>query len=349
MFYKITDVIYKGNRCHSSTEDDITSLLVEGPSTFRNHADVLPYLMLEGENVVGRLALIHDHRQPDYVQVSFFEALPSLADVKDIILEQARKNFPLCRKMVIGLNGHLNYGAGMLLNNFDKPPVFGLPYTPEYYPDYFRDYRIKTMVSYRFATEPFFRYYERIQQDGKLNDIAIRTMNRKKLKDEVKIYTYLNNACFQDHPYWADRDAGEDFELFNPFRFLIKEENLLFAEIDGEPVGFMLWYPDFNQLVENKTSLGLRHVLRYHLANPVRTFRFTEIAVLPKFHVSMVSQALILYATRYIMKAGYLFGVGGFIFEENRSSIALAERFIKRTTGLDVEPDTKYAVFECDL
>jgi hypothetical protein len=174
-------------------------------------------------------------------------------------------------------------------------------------------------------------------------------MNKKKLRQETEIYTYLNNACFPEHPFWADRDVEEDFELFYPFRFLIKEENLLFAEIDGEPIGFFLWYPDFNQLVKRDQHLGLRHVLRYHFSDPINTFRFTEIAVLPRFKVSAAVLAMILYATPYVKKLGYTYGEGGFIFEENRKSISMTLRFLERAIGKKLETYRRYAVFEGEL
>ena len=59
-FYNITREIYKDNGFYRSTEDDISRLLLEGPSDFRLHASVKPYLMLEGGSVAGRFALIHD-------------------------------------------------------------------------------------------------------------------------------------------------------------------------------------------------------------------------------------------------------------------------------------------------
>lgn len=348
-FYSISKEIYKDNIFHRSTDDDITSLLIKGNSNFHTHASVIPYILLEDDRIVGRFALINDKKLPDYVQVSFFEVLPHKQEVVEIIVKQARTSYPHCRRIVFGLNGHLNYGAGILLNKFDEAPVFGLPYNPEYYPDYFMNFDKKTMVSYRFPTKPFFEYCKSMSGKLDFKGISVRKMNKKKLSQEIEIYTYLNNACFPGHPFWADRDVKEDFELFYPFRFLIKEENLLFAEKNGEPIGFFLWYPDFNQLTKENQRLGLRHVLRYHFNDPINTFRFTEIAVLPKYKISMAVQAMILSAIPYIESLGYAYGEGGFIFEENRSSIAMTLRFLERATGKKMEPYRRYAVFEREL
>jgi len=348
-FCEISKKIYKDMPCFRSTEDEVMYLLIKGPSAFHKHASVRSYIALEEDEPVARFSLIRDSKLPDYVQISFFEALPGLPELINTIINEIRISFPGSKKIIFGLNGHLNYGAGILLNRFDKAPVFGLPYTPEYYQDYFKDFNKRTLVSYRFPTEPFFNYQKRLKDKLDFKGITVRTMNKKRLRREVEIYTYLNNTCFPGHPYWADRDVEEDYELFHPFRFLIKEENLLFAERAGEPIGFFLWYPDFNQLVKGDQRLGIRHVLQYHFANPIDTFRFTEIAVLPKYKVSPTVQAMILHATPYIKKSGYKYGEGGYIFEENKASIAMTMRFLARATGQKFEPYRRYAVFEGEI
>jgi len=349
IFQGLSSEIYKNIPHYRGTENEITKLLIQGPTVFHSHGLVYSYLIHESGKTIGRFSLIADGKLPGYVQVGFFEAMPGYPEIVARIKEKAGEIFPHCNRIVFGINGHLNYGAGFLMDHFNETPVFGLPYTREYYGDYFRDLEKRTMVSYRFSTEHFFSYYETLGGKPAYEGIIVRKMNKKKLRKDTEIYTYLNNACFPDHPYWADRDPKEDYELFHPFRFLIREENLLFAEKDGEPIGFFLWYPDFNQLVNDGRALGIWHLLRYRLSNPIDTFRFTEIAVLPEYKVSHAVQAMILFATPFIRKAGIKFGEGGFIFEENRSSIAMTRRFLQRATGDKVEPYRHYAVFEDEL
>lgn len=348
-FYKIPEEIYKTNIFYRASEYDITQLLVEGPSAYHQHATVHSFLILQEEDVVGRFTLIHDQKLPKYVQVSFFEAQPGLSGVTDLIAEKARATFPHCKRLVIGLNGHLNYGAGILTSNFSEAPVFGLPYNREYYQDYFPDFMKIPMVSYKFPFDPFIDYHRRMGDSTDFKGITVRKLNKMKLRQETEIYTYLNNACFPNHPFWAERNVQEDFELFHPFRFLIKEENLLFAEKDGKPIGFFLWYPDFNQLLKGQEHLSLKHVLRYYFRRQIDTFRFTEIAVLPGYKKSHAVQAMILYAIPYIRKSGIKYGEGGYIFEENTDSIVMTRRFLERATGIKMEPHRHYALFETAL
>lgn len=348
-FHAIGARVYHGNPLHRSTEDDVMRMLVEGRSAFLDHARVDSFLMRDGRDVVGRFALIQDHKLPEYAQVSFFEALPGLHGVLDAIRLEARVLHPECSRLVVGLNGHLNYGAGFLASRFDEPPLFGLPYTPPYYLDYFDALPRRPMVSYRFASKWFFEMRRELLRSFDPGPVRIRVLDRAHFDRDVDIYTDLNNACFQSHPYWANRTATEDWELFHPFRHLIKDENLIIAEIDGRPVGFLLWYPDFNELLSRDGELGAHHVLRYRLDDPIRTVRLTEIAVLPEVRRYRVDMAMILRMIQGVEEGGYAFTEGGFVFEENRRSIALTLRYIQRATGSKVRPYRRYCVFDGPL
>ena len=345
-FYRVPRQVYRGDPNARSTEDDVMRMLVEHRSVFLRHASVSPFLVQDGRKVVGRFALIQDRRLPDYVQVSFFEALPGLPGLLDAILLKARALHSTCDRIVVGLNGHLNYGAGFLVGPHDLPPVFGLPYTPPYYLDYFADLRQRGMVSYRFNAQAFYDLRRRTMPTLELGEVRIRHMDRRHLAREVDLYTWLNNTCFQRHPYWSDRSTDEDYELFHPFRFLLKDENLIFAEERGRPVGFLLWYPDFNELVRGAEPLGLRHVLRYHLRNPIRGVRLTEIALHPECHNPAVVTAMMMEMIRGVQAGGYQTCEGGFIFRENRLSMAMTLHFLRKALGHRVEPSRRYCVFE---
>ena len=348
-FFTISKEVYQDNPFYRATEADLVRKLVKGPTVFHAHASVKPYLITKSGKPVGRFALIHDRKLPDYVQIAFFEALPGLPDLAEQILSEARLAEPQCLKFVIGLSGHLNYSAGMLLNHFDEAPVFGLPYTPAYYPDYFSQFELQTMVSYRFPCRPFYEFMQDTDKAPDLGGITVRTLNKRRFKEDIGIYTALNNACFAQHPFWADRTVEEDLELFNPFRPLLREEYFLFAEYQGKPIGFLLWYPDFNELVKGQGQLNPLHIIKHRLRDPITTFRLTQIAVLPEHRISKATLALILHMIPPIKKAGYQFGEGGFIFEDNSPCLNMSARFLQRGTGDILEPYRRYGMFEGEL
>lgn len=348
-FKKVAADIYKNNPFFRGSEASIEQLLLNSESDFHSHSVVKKFVLRDGNDLPGRFALIHDQRLPDYVQVSFFEAQPGLGDIFSIIKNVIKTNFPAVPKVVAGLNGHLNYGAGILLNPFDEVPLFGLPYNPEYYSSYFSSLRARNMASFRFGMESYHAWAETYLSQRALKGLTVRFMDKKKIKKESAIYTQLNNLAFQNHPYWAGRNNEEDLELFYPFRFLLDNENLIFAEMDGNPVGFFLWYPDFNQLLTSKRDLNVFDLLKFRLNSRIDTFRFTEIGILPAYQGSPVALALIHKSLTALVKAGYKYCEGGFIFEENIASMAFVKRILQRVHGFQPEPYRRFAVFETDL
>lgn len=349
VFDRFAQTLYKEHPLYRATEASTERLLLKHKSAFHQHAHCKMFVIEDGNNIVARFALIDDQRLKDYVQVSFFEALPGYGDLFNLIRSTARAQFPKAKRIVVGLNGHLNYGAGILLNRFDEAPVFGLPYNPDYYADYFASLTMRRMFTYRFNMESYSQWANSYNADRTLKDLNVRFMRKSEIKKESAIYTLLNNQAFTQHPYWADRDVAEDLELMYPFRFLLDDENLIFAELNGKALGFFLWYPDFNQLVSSQRELNAIDVIRYRIRPRIDTFRFTEIGIIPEYQRSPVALALISKSLPVLQAKGYTYCEGGFIFEENRASIAFVSRILERCYGVKPEPYRIFATFETAL
>lgn len=341
--------VYEGNPHFRGTQDSVEKLLLLGPTAFHSHARISMYLVVETGEVVARFALVHDARLPEYVQVAFFEARPGLTGLWNLIRAQAAREFPGVPRVVVGVNGHVNYGAALLLGPFDQAPVFGLPYSHDYYPDYFASLRPRKLVSFRFPMGGIHDWVNGYGALDRMEGITLRFMDKNNIAADIAHYTSLNNACFQQHPFWADRDAAEDLELFHPFRHLLDNEHLVFAEHEGRPVAFYLWYPDFNRLVSGPRDLDLRDWLKLRLRAHVDTLRFTQVGVLPSYRNRPLAVAMIRKSLPAVARARHEYVEGGFIFEENRASIALAKRILHRSFGREAVPYRSYAVFEGDL
>jgi hypothetical protein len=350
-FHAIARRVHEGNPHHRDTEASLVRLLVDGPTAFHRHAEVHPCLLREGDEWVGRCALVHDRRLPEVVQVAFFEALPGLRGVADALRDAARSLGTGATTLVVGLNGHLNYGAGVLLDRFDESPVFGLPYSPPHYAEYFAGCRCRRTVSYRFPLHGFFDWHRRTAPSFDARGITVRPLDKRNLRREIAIYTAIDNETFfhAECRYWSNRDPEENHELFHPFRFLVRPQHLLFAEKDGRPIGFMLWYPDFNGLAPAGRDLGAWDVIRYAAGARLPAARLTEIAILPQHRSTPAVAALFLAAIPHMRAGGHTTLEGGFIFEENRRSITMTERFLERATGSPGAPYRSYGIFEAPL
>lgn len=350
-FYAMPHRVYDGNRFHRATEETLTRLIVSGPTVFHSHARVSPALLWDDGMPCGRCALIHDRNMPDFVQVGFFEALPGLHGVADALVLAARAMRTGARTLLIGLNGHLNYGAGILLNHFDEPPVFGLPFTCPYYPEYFAGLFCRESVTFRFPLKGIFDWARRAVGTFDTRGVTVRFLNKRKLRQEIDLYSAIDNTSFSNtqYWYWSNRDPRENYELFHPFRHLMNEEDLLFAEKGGKPVGFLLWYPDFNGLVSSGRDIRLLDVLRFRLANPIDVIRLAEVAVLPEYRRLPVMAMMLLKSLPTVEERGYADCEGGFIFQENRNSMNMTQRYIERDLGYRLKPYRRFGMYEAPL
>lgn len=347
-FFAAAESVYAPYPQYRPAGNDIPRLMLEGVSPFCRHAVILPYLILDSDAVVGRFAFIQDEKLPGVVQVAWFEALPGIRGLAETIRNAAKKLFPRCNRLVVGLNGHLNYGAGFLLNRYEEAPVFDLSWTPPYYPRYFEGLHERRMVTFHTSTQLFYDWGARIGPTVDLKGITVRSLDLDNFEADVQIYTDLNNACFHAHPYWAERSGAEDSELFRTLGPFLRGENLLFALFEGKPVGYLLWLPDLNELLEGSESLGSEHLLKYQNGFRFRSYRFYEIAALPSYG-GLATLSLFLAILPYLEALGCRYGEGGFIFEDNLPCIQMTRRFFQRALSQDLDPYRYLAVYESGL
>jgi hypothetical protein len=205
------------------------------------------------------------------------------------------------------------------------------------------------MISFRYTVKELLEFRKTIVDTVNLAGIKTRNFDKRKFNQEIAIYTYLNNASFGNHPYWAHREVEEDLEVFDSLKHVFKSEHLIFAEKNNRVIGFLLWFPDYNQLVKKGQKLGFWQMLQFHFADPINTYRYAEIGVLPQYRISPATLAMILQKAHNLENTDYSYGEGGFIFEENSSSMLMAQRFLQRVFARKIKSYRRYAIFESKL
>ncbi len=284
-YYKFYKSIYK-NR--PGKKDDMASMLLsilKNKSTMNKRTKIKPLLVYsDGFPIMGTvLAQVDDMKQ--YIQLSFFEAVSDDEAAFSLILEETKATGGLWGAESISgsLNIHVNYGLGFLNSHYDQESSFGMNYNPDYYNDLFlkAGFEAIDLVTYKRQLKHFeLPLSERLRK--RLNDkFTVRTMDYKHFKRDIKIYTELNNDAFKNHLFYFKRNYNEDYELFKPFKMLLKEENLLIVEKDKNPIGFMLWYPDYNELIPSGKTLSIKTVIDHKILHKkIRTFKIVEIGVI---------------------------------------------------------------------
>lgn len=169
----------------------------------------------------------------------------------------------LIAKDLDGMRGPINFGEtdrwwGLLVENFDEAPTYGINYNPPYYIDLIEQYGMikdHDQLSYKIHLEaPIPERLKRIANRAiQRNDVQVRMVNLKNLSEEAEtIRTIYNKA-------WQEMDIDDFFDTFTPLtsqtvQQMISElkpilipEAVWLAFVDNEPASFVLTIPDVNQ------------------------------------------------------------------------------------------------------
>ena len=131
--------IYKSNSVYKDSISVLLKPILTGKSEFSKHAFISPVMVFDDNKIAAEATFIQADNYKNVLQIAFFEALPGCQKAVDLIIDTAKD---ICRErnissITIGLNGHVNYGLGILSDNYDLPLSFGSNYNPPYYIDYF--------------------------------------------------------------------------------------------------------------------------------------------------------------------------------------------------------------------
>lgn len=278
---------YLNNDLKRDTLSGMLKSLLYGRSELCSSIDIEPVMVVDNNEIIMISVLAHAQRMPEYLQICFFESEKYNMDAFKLILDRAKDmaKEKKADRLTGSLNIHVNYGLGFLASDYDKKQSFGSAHNPEFYNDYFEKSGFETihMVSYKkdMVNSP-----DLINNDirERLNKVySVRKVDFNNYKSEIEIYTEINNNAFSNHLFYYPRKTEEDYELFKDLKYLMKEENLLFVEKAGVPVGFMLWYPDFNELIKKNETVGIKTVLKNKLfSHRIKTFKIVEMGVIPE-------------------------------------------------------------------
>ncbi len=337
--------IYKDDKNFKDNKTGIINIVCKKNRPFFKASLQEIVCVKENDKILCACVLIINNKAPEDLCVSFFEALHKCGKAVSMLMNYAeefgRRNS--CSKIVVALDGHINYSVGFGRNT--EVPSFGESYSPAYYHKYFENFLKIKFVSF-FDAANLVR--ERIDED--IKKFETQTENTsiehadfgKGFKKTMNRYTDLNNMIFEGHRYYHFRDYEEDADLFNDMRPLLENHNLMFAKQNGEDIGFILWYPDYNELVPVGKGASIMTFIKYKLLKiRPKTAKVVEIAVLPKYRQFCVVLSLFDAAIKQTSKNTNKI-MSSWILDENTKSKAITCRYTK-------QPYKEYFTYEKEI
>jgi len=261
------------------------------------------YLVKNGGEVAGRFAVMNQPekdklQEPTMAGIGFVEMYDEPEIFEEIL------NFATDwhrRKDYHAMRGPINFSEndtywGLLVENYDEPPIYGMHYHPPYYKQLIEDsgaQKLDDHLTYAFRFK------------DPLPERLIRISDRIKGKKSVEIRPIDTGNLYRDAQYirevynsaWANQSIKEREEEFtelaeetvynmvDELKPILMKEAVPIIFVDDEPVSFIVSVPNINEL-SNQTGGRLRWWNLWRLLffkKQVRRLRVLALGTKPEF------------------------------------------------------------------
>ena len=238
-------------------------LLNYRPHPFYDDAEIQTFLALREGRPCGRLAAMvnHAHNRRYDEKRGFFGFFESIDDHEVAgRLFDAAKSWFLQRgiESIRGpLNPSLNYECALLVDGFDQPPWFMMPYNQPYYDRLIRACgfrKAQDMVAFWGHVDMLRSLSEKLQMMSRMVEdrfgVKCRRFDLKRFEEEIFTFQKIYNSALASTWGFVPLSDAEVRKQAADMKRMIAPELTTIAEIDGKPVGAMLGLLDYNPRIQ---------------------------------------------------------------------------------------------------
>jgi GNAT superfamily N-acetyltransferase len=369
-FNAFVDIAYRLNRDDPNwvppLRSEVVELLTPGKNPFHDHARVQYFLARRDDRPVGRisahideLALAQPPEQgmgPGTGNWGLFEAEDEeVAHALIVAAEEWLRGQGMTR-VLAPISLSVWEEPGLLVKGHDHPPTVMMGHDNPAYQAWIesRGYRpAKRLWTYDLdITQEFPPLVQRIIAAGERNPrIRIRPVEVKHFDREAAIVIDILNDAWSGNwgfvPF-TEKEAKYGGKKMTP---LIREDLNMIAELDGEPVAFMLTWANANEPIKEiggrLLPFGWIKMLRWLRDPQCETMRVPLMGVKQRFQNSRLASQLAFMMIEYIRRNavknyGSTRGEIGWILEDNKGMIAIADT-------IDSHVNKEYVIYEKSL
>lgn len=339
-FFRVPWTIYKDNKYWVPPFWKDFRDFFRVDNAFWSHSESQLFIAYKNNTPVGRTAAIVDYNLPKdngkkVGYFGFFECIQD-SEITSSLLKVTQdwlgsKGMDIIRGPV---NGRIDLGSGFLTKGFDSVPYLLGSHSPKYYNDFAEEFGMKKsrdLMSYHIdLTKPIPQSVKEAAKRCKEKGITIRPFNRFRFKREMKMWFDMLLEIFSDH-YGYTPSSYEEMKAtydLKQLRWIINPKIFLFAEVNGETVGFRFSLPDFNPLFQKLDGkMGVIGFLKFlgHTRN-IKRGRFIIMGIKKKYRGLGIGTCMNYYTLLEMKRQGYVSTEYGWIDETNIASRKAGEK-----------------------
>jgi len=325
-------------------KDEVHGLITPGKNPWFEHARAQLWLAERNGEIVGRISaqvdeLVLEQMGAGTGQWGMFEALDVeaasalIATAEDWLREQGMTS-------ALGpISLSIWDEPGLEIEGFDQDPTAMMGHHRPEYRGWIEGAgyeKAKDLLTYEVDIASWDDpKINRLIAAGERNErIRIRMVDKSKFDQEARIILNLLNDAWSGNWGYVPLTESEIAYAGKKLKPIIYNELVRVAELDGEPVAFMITIPDINELTKdlNGELFPFNFIkLLWRLRKPkVKRARVPLMGVAKKLHhsrlASMLAFMLIEYTRRdCVGKFGINIGEFGWILEDNKGMLSIAE------------------------
>jgi hypothetical protein len=301
---------------------------------FYNNVEAHFYLAIKSGQTVGRIASIFNKNNSK----GYFGFLQAIKDqaVFNALFRQVEEDLSAhdCSSFTGPVSPSINYEMGVLVDGFNTPPFLMLAHNYRYY-----DELIK--ASGFEKAKDFYSYYadknevvlpEKIARvkdtiEARYN-VKLHNPDMSKFPEEAKKIEEVYNNAMAEHWGFVPMDSVEFQNLASELKQIIDPKMVFIAEINSEPVGFMMGLPNINEIFKKNKGgrlfpTGFLNLLYYR--KKVKGLRVITLGIKKKYQPLGIGSVMYYHIILNFLKSNYENVEHSWVMEDNNPVVKISE------------------------
>lgn len=319
IFLDVARTIYKDDKNWVCPLDiEIESIFNPAYNVFFEQGEACRWILYDDkENAIGRVAaFINKKKAFTYTQptgsMGFFECINDKTAA--FTLFNTCKEW-LTERGMLAMDGPINFGEndnywGLLVEGFTHP-AYGMQYHKPYYKELFESYGFKfyfeQVSNHLDLRKPFpERFWKIAQWVAQKPGFEFKPFNYKEKEKFIANFKTVYDTAWAFHENFTPINVKDLEKTLDNAKAILIEEFIWFAYFEGEPIGFLVMFPDVNQIFKKfNGKLNLINKLRflyYKLTKTINRSRITIMGIVPKFQKAGVESAIFWHLDKVMKK-----------------------------------------------
>lgn len=224
------------------------------------HAKSQSWLAWRGDVAVGRISAQVDqmHLAQHHDATGFFGMLDAednqetfgalIITAEQWLAEQGM------RRVRGPFNLSINEETGLLIDGFADPPVFMMSHALPYYRERIEQCgyhkaadTLAYLINPNFVAPPVMQRLLKMASER----VTVRTLDRSRFDDEIMLLRDIFNDAWSENWGFVPFTEAEFKALGQNLKFLLHDEYIQIAEVDGEAAGFIIGMPNINEAIRD--------------------------------------------------------------------------------------------------